>query len=164
MASGAISNVGTGGMSTKISAAKMAFNSNCDTIIASGLVDNPIKSAKKFTIFKSGNNKISSKKKWIIDSLNTKGEIFINKCAVDALYKGSSLLPIGVEKVSGNFMVGDVVSIKDEAGKHIASGVPSYSAIEAKLVIGKKTPEVKKILGKKFKDELVNRDNLAVIK
>lgn len=164
MASGAVSSLGTGGMSTKIVAAKMAFNSNCDTVIASGIVHHPIKSASQYTIFKSGNNKISSKKKWIIDCLNPKGEIAINQCAIEALIKGSSLLPIGVEKISGHFFVGDIVAIKDINNNHIASGAVSYSSVEAKLVIGKKTPEVKKILGKKFKDELINRDNLALIK
>lgn len=164
MAGGSVSLVGTGGMFTKIMAAKMAFNSNCDTIITSGVVNHPIKSASQYTIFKAGYNKISSKKKWIIDCLNPKGEITINQCAIEALVKGSSLLPIGVEKISGDFSSGDVVIIKDTVNNHIASGAVSYSSIEAKLVIGKKTPEAKKILGRKFKDELINRDNLALIK
>jgi glutamate 5-kinase len=167
MASGAISSVGTGGMAVKIKAAKMAFNLGCDTIITEGIPESPIKKLMtdgRYTIFKASKNKISSRKIWIADSLNPKGEIIINECAVEALMKGSSLLPIGVVKITGNFSKGDQVLVKDEKKNHIATGLSSYSSIDAKLIIGKKTFDAKKIIEKNFKKELIHRDNMVVNK
>ncbi|MDA0902180.1 MAG: glutamate 5-kinase [Proteobacteria bacterium] len=168
MASQANSDIGTGGMITKIKAAQMAFNAGCDVVISKGIINSPIKAlidGAKHTIFKSNTKKISSRKAWIVDAMNPKGEIIINQCAVEALEKGSSLLPVGVVKVSGNFILGDQVLVKDENGNHIATGLSNYSKKEAKLIIGNKTSEIKKLLpnAENLKDELIHRDNLVVL-
>jgi len=155
MAGGAGSDVGTGGMITKIKAAKMAFNLGCDCIIASGISKNPIAkiiSYKKFTLFKAAGKKINAKKQWIADCLNANGEAIINECAVQALAKNSSLLPVGVVKVSGEFKKGDVIFVKDEQGKHIANGIAKYGSSVAILLIGKNKQE-----------ELIHRDDLVLL-
>lgn len=167
MASGAVSGVGTGGMAVKIAAAKMALNCGCDTIIANGLKKNPLQKLQRggrYTLFKAGNNKISSRKQWIADSLNFKGEIIINERAFLALTQGSSLLPVGVVALTGNFKIGDAVMIKDETGKHIASGLASYDFTVAKKIIGKKTAEIKTVLNKDAPTELVHRDNMVILR
>lgn len=154
MAGGVTSDVGTGGMITKIKAAKMTFNLGCDCIIASGLKKNPIKQiieGKKFTLFKASGKKINAKKQFIADCLNAKGEAIINECAVMALAKNSSLLPVGIVKINGDFKKGDVIFIKDEQGKHLANGIAKYDSSTALNRLGKNNQE-----------ELVNRDDLVL--
>lgn len=167
MASGAGSVVGTGGMITKINAAKMLATSGCDTIITNGFADNSLQKLmqgkQNFTVFHSKKTAAKSRKKWLSGFFNPKGEIIINSCAVAALRdKKISLLPIGAIAVKGNFKKGDAVFIKDELNNHIASGIINYDINEAKEILGKKSSDVKKILGKSAKSELVHIDNLVV--
>ncbi len=155
MAGGAGSDVGTGGMITKIKTAKMAFNLGCDCVIASGLKAHPIRQiidGKKFTLFKAVGKKINSKKQWIGDCLVAKGEAIINGCAVEALLKNSSLLPVGIVKIVGEFKKGDVIFIRDEQGKHLASGIAKYNSSTASLLIGQNN-----------QPELVHRDDLVLL-
>lgn len=167
MAGDTVTKFGTGGMKTKIEAVKMAFNSGSDVIIANGLIDHPIKNileSKNYSLFKSDNKKINAKKRWISDSLNFKGKIIINKRAADALKKnGSSLLPVGVVKIEGEFHKGDMVIITDEKNNKIANGVISYNSTIARSIIGKNSSEIQKIVKKNFLEELIHRDNLAII-
>lgn len=171
MASDPISSVGSGGMITKIKAAKMAFNSGCDTVITNGFKANPLKtlfSGSKHSLFKSQKSKINSRKTWIADNFHFKGEVVINDCAVNALLSGSSLLPVGVEKIIGKFEEGDNLLVKDLNDNQIARGISSYSYNNAKLIIGKNTSQIKEILGltssSKIKEELIHRNNLVIIK
>ncbi|MBM5783113.1 MAG: glutamate 5-kinase [Pelagibacterales bacterium] len=168
MAGGAVSSVGTGGMITKILAAKMLANSGCDAVITNGVSNNALKKLvngqQNFTIFHSKNIASKSRKKWLSGFFNPKGEIIINSCAVEALQdKKISLLPIGAIAVQGNFKKGEAVFIKDEKGNHIASGISNYDVLDVKRILEKKSTEVKKILGKSAKSELVHIDNLVVI-
>jgi len=171
MAGGSGSNVGTGGMITKIKAAKMAATSGCDTIITNGTAENALQNLfageKKFTIFcseKKSDKSQKARKNWLSGLLNVKGEIIINECAVEALRnKKISLLAIGVIAVRGDFEKGDAVFIKDESGNHIASGISNHNAEDAKKILEKTSAEVKKILGSSAKPELVHIDNLIVI-
>lgn len=168
MAGGATSLVGTGGMITKILAAKMLKNSGCDAVITNGISDNALKKLfegkQNFTIFHSEKKSGKQRKNWLSGFLNAKGEMIINKCAVDALRsKKISLLPIGVIGVKGDFKKGEAVFIKDEEGNHIASGISNYEAADVKKVFEKKSAEVKKILGKSAKAELVHIDNLVIV-
>jgi glutamate 5-kinase len=154
MASNSISGVGTGGMITKIKAAKMAFNLGCDCIISNGLKLNPIRQmvdGKKFTLFRAINEKINSKKQWIVDCLNIKSEVIIDYAATQALFNNSSLLPVGTKKVIGEFNRGDVILVKDEQNKHIATGIACYDSTTAKSLIGK--------IGQ---EELIHRDDLVL--
>lgn len=171
MAGGSSSLVGTGGMITKIVAAKMAVMAGCETIITNGLVLNPlqklISGGQNYTIFRSrkiGATALKSRKKWLSGFLNAKGEVVINNCAREAMSsKKISLLPVGIIAVAGDFKNGDLVFIKDEDGNHIASGTANYKAAELKKVIGKNSAEVKKILGQTVKTEFVHIDNLILI-
>lgn len=168
MAGGAGSNVGTGGMVTKILAAKMLANSACEAVITNGTSDNCLKKLvegkQNFTIFHNRNKAANSRKNWLAGFVNPKGEVIVNECAVEVLRnKKISLLPIGVVAVKGDFKKGDAIFIRDEKGNHIASGLSNYSAADAKKVLEKKSAEVKKILGKGAKAELVHIDNLVVV-
>ncbi len=171
MAGGATSAVGTGGMITKIIAAKMAVMAGCETVITSGLVNNPLQKLfsgqQNYTIFRSnkrGAQSVKSRKKWLSGFLNAKGEVVINNCAVEALMtKNISLLPVGIVSATGGFKAGDLIFIKDENGNHIASGTANYAASEVKKVLGKNSDEVKKVLKKLTRVELVHIDNLVMI-
>lgn len=167
-ASKSISSVGSGGMRTKIMAAKMLIDSGCETIIASGIASHSLKdifSAKKdFTIFYSNKKStINSRKKWLSGFLNINGKAIINDCAKKALLTTSaSLLPIGVVKVEGSFKKNDVILIEDEEGNHIATGVSNYSSSDSKKILLKHSKEVKKIIGQNAKTELIHIDNLVL--
>lgn len=169
MASDAVSNVGTGGMITKIKAAKMATMSSCDTIITDGQKQNPLQNLlsdqQNFSIFYGSKNDSKSRKKWLSGFFNAQGEIFVNECAKEALMsKKISLLPIGVTKISGKFNKGSAIYINDEEGNHIASGIAKYSSQDAKKIIGKNSKETKELFGQTAKIELVHIDDMVVIK
>ena len=168
MAGGAGSLVGTGGMITKIMAAKMLANSNCQTVITNGTFDNALKKLvegkQNFTVFYGKKKSAKSRKNWLSGLLNARGEIIVNECAVEALRnKKISLLAIGVIGVSGNFKEGEAVFVRDQKGNHIASGISNYDASQLKKIFEKKSDEVKKILGKSAKKEVIHIDNLVVV-
>jgi glutamate 5-kinase len=168
MAGGTISAVGTGGMITKIMAAKMLANSNCETVITNGTSDNAlqklVEGKQDFTIFRSKKNPSKSRKNWLAGFLNAKGEVIVNACAVEALRnKKISLLAIGVIAVNGDFKQGDAIFIKDDFGNHIASGISNYASLDVQKILKKKSDEVKKILGKSAKKEVVHIDNLVMV-
>jgi glutamate 5-kinase len=167
MAGGSVSMVGTGGMVTKIQAAKMAALGGCKTIITSGVEKNALcdlfLGEKKYTIFHGEKNN-KSRKKWLSGLINARGEVIINNCAKEVLLnKKTSLLPIGVVGVRGDFDAGEAIFIKDEMGNHIASGVSNYNASEVNKILEKKSNQVKEILGEAAKKELVHIDNLVIV-
>lgn len=168
MAGGAISKVGTGGMITKILAAKMLENSRCEAVITNGISNHALKKLiegkQNFTVFHGKNITTKSRKNWIAGALNVKGDVIINNCAVEALRsKKISLLPIGVIDAKGDFKKGDTIFIRDEKGNHIASGITNFDASDIKKICLKKSDEVKKILTKSAKKEVIHIDNLVVI-
>lgn len=165
MADGVGSEVSSGGMITKIAAAKIATTSGCSTIIALGTVKNPIKNlldGGKHSLFTSTISPHGARKRWIAHSLNVSGELHIDDGAVRALKKGNSLLPAGVTKVKGEFERGDAVLIIDKSGKTVARGLTAYSASDARKIIGKKTTDIEKILDYSGRDEIIHRDNLVL--
>ena len=183
MAEGSDSAVGTGGMKTKIDAAKMANASGCDVIISDGTVNNSLSNLffknsgdKNFTIFKAKNNKnktiakknkskkiSKTKKNWLSGVINAKGGVIVNECAHQALItKKNSLLPVGVVAVDGNFDVGDVIFIKDKNNHHIGNGIANYNSSDLLKVLEKKTTQVKEILGEDVKVEVVNLEYLII--
>ena len=120
MASGAGSNVGSGGMATKLMAAVIARSAGCDMIIADGRIISPISellNGKRFTFFPAGEHAVTARKHWIIGTPDPSGSIIVDDGAVKALLKGGSLLPVGITEVSGEFMRGDCVSVLDKTGK-----------------------------------------------
>ncbi|OPZ78074.1 MAG: Glutamate 5-kinase [Alphaproteobacteria bacterium ADurb.Bin438] len=160
------SSVGTGGMITKLLAAKICLDAGCKMIIALGKGMNPIKRIledNRCTIFVSDKNPIKAFKSWLSGSIKPLGTLVIDDNALKALHKGKSLLAVGVKKITGKFVQGDLVEVKDLKGVVVAKGLVYYSHIEAKRIIGKPSNEIESILGYKGEDELIHRDHMVVM-
>lgn len=159
------SDTGSGGMITKIAAAKIADSSGCHTIITIGKVSNPIKKLAlggKHTKFISRQDAEKARKNWIAKNLSTKGEVIIDEGALAALNKGKSLLPAGVKSLKGNFDRGDTVLIKTAKGEEIGRGLIAYPVAEARRIIGHKSREIEAILGFPGREELIHRDDMVM--
>ncbi|GAB5047497.1 glutamate 5-kinase [Thermodesulfovibrio sp. TK110] len=159
---------GTGGMYSKVIAAKKATSFGIPVHIVSGRKYGNIKAViegkQVGTFFEPVREKVTSRKGWIAYATRSKGNLYIDEGAVKALLKeGKSLLPSGIKKVEGDFDVGDAVYCIDEKGEKIAKGLVNYSSCEIKLIKGKKTSEIEKILGYKYTDEVIHRDNLVIV-
>ena len=168
MAGGAGSDVGTGGMLTKILAAKRAANSGAHTVIASGReTDVLIRLANGEAIgthLKSTQIKTIAKKQWLADHLRVGGKLVLDAGAVKVLKtEGKSLLSIGVIEVQGSFERGDVVACINEAGIEIARGIVNYNSADSQKIKRKASTEIEKILGYVEESELIHRDNLIVL-
>ncbi|MDC0074537.1 glutamate 5-kinase [Alphaproteobacteria bacterium] len=161
-----IGNYGKGGMATKISAAKISTKAGCSTIIAKGSIKLPITSilkGGKATWFKALSTPKKAKKKWIASNLKSLGSITIDEGAKKALLVGKSLLPAGVIQINSNFNRGDPVNVLDKSGNIIAKGLISYSSEDAKIICGFKSNEIETILGYAGRDEMIHRDELALM-
>ena len=157
-------NFGSGGISTKLDAAKICMNSGCHMFLANGKKNNPIKNMLKNKIYTHFNPKISSldaKKKWIIGSLNSSGRIYIDQGASRALNNGKSLLPAGITKITGSFNKGENVLIVDQNEKHLARGLASFNSKEIDKIKGKQSKEIENILGYLSKSEIVHKDDMV---
>ncbi|MCX7769592.1 MAG: glutamate 5-kinase [Proteobacteria bacterium] len=162
------SKVGTGGIYTKLQAAKKVMLMGIPCVLAKGKMENVIlkilKGEKIGTFFVPLEKKISHKKYFIAFNVKPKGKIIIDDGAKEALIKrGKSLLPSGVIKTVGNFDVGDVVEIEDKKNNKIARGLVNYSAVEVEKIKGAKSSEIEKKLGYKYEDEVIHRNNLVLI-
>ena len=165
MASSSTNTHGTGGMNTKLQAAQIASKSGCETILVRGNKKNPIRSYlrdKKGTKFLLKKGKGSNFKNWLAGSIKVKGEIFVDEGAEKAIYDGASILPSGIQKISGKFVKGDIISIKNYFGKRIGKGITYYDSDELSLIIGKKSSEIKSVLGYNGRNEIVHRDYLTL--
>jgi glutamate 5-kinase len=166
MADGVSSDVGSGGMQTKITAAKIAASGGCHTIIALGEEEHPLRALQndaKHTIFLADKNPQSARDQWILHSLAPAGDIIIDDGASRALTNGNSLLPAGVTAISGAFNRGDAVCVKNQAGVELARGLVAYSAEEAHQILGKQTDEIESILHYDGRPELIHRSDLVMI-
>lgn len=168
IAKGSGNSLGRGGMITKIKAAKLAARSGAQTIIANGLEKNIIYrlSQKELIGTKLTHKKkpISEKKQWLSNSLQSNGYLTIDEGAKKVLkIKGKSLLPIGVTQVQGEFLRGDLVLCIDKNGKEIAKGLVNYNSEEVKKIAGNPSEKILDILGYDGGDELIHRDNLAIL-
>lgn len=165
MAGDPVGKHGTGGMRTKIEAAKIAVRAGCDCIITNGhkngALKNLLSGKQKFTRFVSSVNPLTARKKWIVSGVKPMGDIIIDAGAAEALSKGKSLLPAGATKVKGNFERGDLVVIRTES-KEIARGLIAFSYEDAAKIIGKKSTEIEKILGYAGRSELIHRDDMVL--
>ncbi len=158
--------LGSGGMNTKIEAAKICQLSGCNMIIANGLYLNPIDKIMKqdnFTIFVSKISKLDARKKWIISSISPKGELIIDDGAKKALKNGKSLLAAGIKKVNGKFNKGDHIKILDKTYRECARGLCSFSSNEVEKILGHQSKEIEKILGYTTKSEVVHKDDMVEI-
>ena len=166
MAGKPISGVGSGGMITKIEAAKIALSAGCNMVIASGHEMHPLKRISenaRCTWFVAEASAMQSRKRWIAGTLQPTGKLFVDEGAKTALIKGKSLLPAGVKKVEGTFARGDTVSIMLIDGPELARGLVAYDAAEAKQIIGLKSADVQKLLGAGDRDEMIHRDDLVMM-
>jgi len=166
MASGALSDgVGSGGMVTKIEAAKIAMSGGCSMILASGKEKHPVielERGAKHTVFLSHENPHSARKSWIASSLQISGEVIIDDGALNALKNGKSLLPAGVLDVIGKFDRGDTVAIKNSRLEKVGVGLCAYASDEARLIMGQKTKDIESMIGFSGRSELIHRDNLVL--
>ncbi len=157
------SELGSGGMTTKIMAAKICSNNGCTTVITNSNKNNPISSINigNSTFFYPSTSKNSSKKKWLLNHLNPTGSYIVDEGARNAILKNKSLLPAGIIDIKGKFKKGDVISILIKSGSKIALGISAYDYSDAKKIIGKNSREISKILGFEGRDEVVHKDNLV---
>jgi len=167
-AKGAGSMVGTGGMYSKLLATKKAVNHGITVHIVNGkkegLLCSLMKGKHSGTLFKPKEGKLSLKKGWIAYSSRAKGSIIIDEGAVKAIIQGGkSLLPSGIISIEGEFDIGDSVYCLDSKRTRIAKGLTNYSFSEVERIKGKKTSEIEKILGYKYSDEVIHRDNLVLV-
>lgn len=166
MAGGAATDVGSGGMITKIEAARIAVNGGASMVISSGRVDNPLQQIIKgarCTWFMPRGTPVGARKRWIAGTLDPLGMVVVDAGACAALQGGKSLLAAGVVKVEGSFEKGDAISVRDEQGNEIARGLVAYGVSDTNAIAGRKSGEIIKILGYRGRDELVHRDNLVLI-
>ena len=157
----------SGGMITKVEAAKISSLSGCALIICNGEGKNPIlelSKGVKYTLFKPNETPLTARKKWIAAGLKILGKLIIDNGASKALMSGSSLLPAGVLEVEGNFENGDLIEIYTSDRKKIASGLSSYNSQEIKIIAGNKTRDIESLLGYVGRDELIHRDDLVLKK
>jgi len=168
MAGGAGSAVGTGGMYSKVLAAGEAMRAGITVNIISGrrpgLLPSIVGGERHGTEFVPKKTKLPLKKGWIAFGLRTKGAITVDEGAKRALLTGGkSLLPSGIVSADGDFKQGDAVFCLDSSGARIAKGLTNYSALEVEKIKGRKTSEVEKVLGYKYSDEVIHRDNLVIM-
>ena len=156
---------GTGGMVTKIDAAKIAIGGGCQMMIANGRSHHPLmQSEAKYSLFTSDIKPQTARKQWIGAGLDVKGELQIDEGAKKALHQGNSLLAAGVVAVMGEFTRGALLAIKDKDGVEIGRGLVAYGSDDAKKIIGKHSDEFEKLIGYKGATVLMHRDNLSLFK
>jgi glutamate 5-kinase len=168
MAGDAVSFGGTGGMPSKLKAAKQAAAYGVATLIIDGSIPGRVvealSGAEVGTLFLPKGQRLNSRQHWIAYTLKSKGRLHLDQGAVEALTKrGKSLLPSGVREVSGHFETGDAVSCLDPAGEEFARGLVNYGSAELAKIKGAKTTEIIEILGRKDFDEVIHRDNLVIL-
>tara|TARA_B100001564_G_C20580248_1_gene642748 strand:+ start:127 stop:1218 length:1092 start_codon:yes stop_codon:yes gene_type:complete len=157
---------GSGGIITKLDAAKICMNSGCHMFIANGKKNNPISNMiknEKFTHFFPKISSLDAKKKWIIGSLNSNGTIKIDDGASKALRNGKSLLAAGITRIDGLFKKGENVLILDQNNNQIARGLSSFSSEEINKIKGKQSKEIEKILGYLSKTEIIHKDDMVLL-
>ncbi|ONG53973.1 glutamate 5-kinase [Pseudoroseomonas deserti] len=156
----------SGGMRTKLIAAKIATGAGCAMAIALGTRANPLQALEdgaRCSWFLPAPEGRSSRKQWIAGSLAPLGVLRVDPGAARALRDGRSLLPAGVRAVEGEFGRGDPVAIRDEAGAELARGLSAYDAEAARAIAGRRSEEIETILGWRGRDELIHRDDLVLL-
>ena len=157
---------GTGGMKTKIDAAKVCQLSGCIMAIANGLTNRPIKKISQKNIctwLLPKVSKLDARKRWIISSISPKGELIIDDGAINALSKGKSLLAAGIKKVNGKFNKGDHIKILDRNMKEHARGLSSFTSDEIYKIKGQHSNKINELLGYISKSEVIHKDDMVII-
>ncbi len=155
----------SGGMPTKLEAAKIAYGAGCRMAIADGTVEGPlaaIEAGARCTWFEPPAGPLAARKRWIAGSIRPAGALTVDDGALRALAAGKSLLPAGVTAVDGAFERGDAVSVRDGAGAEAARGLVAYSADDARRIVGRRSRDIEGILGYRGRDEMIHRDDLVL--
>jgi glutamate 5-kinase len=157
---------GSGGMITKIAAARICMAAGCATVIANGHHLEPLRAIEAgapCTWFIPRKSPRAARKQWIAGSLKSHGRLLIDGGAARALAAGGSLLPVGVVGVEGEFERGDALTVVGEDGRNIARGLAAYSSADAKRIQGRRSEEIEGLLGYGGRDEIMHRDNLVLL-
>ena len=165
MAGGSSSAVGTGGMATKVVAAKIAVGAGCHMCVALGRELHPVRrilEGARCSWFYPSASPGTMRKQWIAGTLQPAGELFVDDGAIAALRRGKSLLPAGVTRVAGSFQRGDALIVRDSAGKEIARGLVAYSSADAERLRGRRSSEIDALLGFHGRAEIIHRDDLVL--
>ncbi len=168
-AGGAGSSVGTGGMFTKIQAAKNATTSGINLVIASGsekeAISRILEGEEVGTLFVSKENRLQFRKRWLAFGSRIMGRVIVDSGCEQAIKKagGCSILPVGIAAVEGDFEAGNTVSVVTAGGREIARGLSHYSSDELKKIAGCQTAEIEERLGHKAFDEVIHRDDLVIL-
>ena len=168
MAGGAGSTVGTGGMITKVLAAKRAAGSGASTVVAWGreprVLERLVEGQALGTLFVAGTPKLTARKQWMADHLQLKGAVVVDEGAAQRLRDGgASLLPIGMIDVHGEFHRGDVIAVQDEQGHVIGRGLANYASSEARRLQRRPSSEIEAQLGFAQEPEMIHRDNFVLV-
>ena len=161
-----INTYGSGGMFTKLEAAKICMNAGCNMLITNGKSFYPIQkiiSKKIYTWFKPKISNLDARKKWIISSLSSSAKIYIDQGASKALKSGKSLLPAGIIKISGNFKKGDNIVIIDNNNIDIARALSCFTSDEINKIKGLQSNQIENILGYASKSEIVHKDDIVIL-
>lgn len=157
----------SGGMITKLMAARIATQAGCDMVIASGTHEHPLRAlyaegGGRCTRFVARAEPATARKTWIAGHLSPSGRVTIDDGAKHALIRGNSLLPAGVVAIDGDFDRGDVLVVLDRDGHELARGLAAYDVRDARQIMGHRSEEIEKILGYAGRDELIHRDDLVM--
>ena len=156
----------SGGMITKLEAARIAMNAGCSMIICDGRGAKPLSAVMKggrHTLFLAEHSPLTARKRWIGGSLTPRGRLRVDAGALRAIRQGRSLLPAGVTAASGGFERGDLIAIEDESGQVIGHGLSAYSSADTRAILGHKSREIERLLGYRGRDEVVHADNLVML-
>ncbi len=165
MAGEAPRGLGTGGMVTKLAAAKVCLAAGCRMVVARGSDMYPLRALAKgsrCTWFMPSASPQTARKRWIAGSLKPAGAVIVDAGALKALKANKSLLPAGVTAVEGRFHRGDAVVVKDTGGREVARGLSAYSAKEANLIKGHRSADIEALLGYRDREEMIHRDDLVL--
>jgi glutamate 5-kinase len=157
--------IGSGGMVTKLQAARIAVAAGCRMAVATGKPLHPLRAIEqgdRCTWFLPGQEPLTARKQWIAGAVKPQGSLVVDAGATRALAKGGSLLPAGVKAVEGEFQKGDTVLVKDPEGQIVARGLAAYSAEDARRIIGRKSGDFEGLLGYRGRDEIIHRDDLVL--
>ena len=167
MAGRSASQVGSGGMTAKIAAARIAVAAGCHMCIAAGVHRHPLRRIEEgadCTWFVPSATPAAARKQWIAGTLRPAGALTIDAGALRALLEGRSLLPAGVTGARGRFDRGDTVSVLAADGAEVARGMVAYSDVDAARIMGRKSSEIADILGFRGRDEMIHRDDLVLMR
>jgi glutamate 5-kinase len=167
MAGQSLSETGSGGMATKILAAKIAVAAGCHLCIAAGQPRHPVRRIEegaRCTWFVPTSTPAAARKQWIAGTLKPAGSILIDAGALKALGEGKSLLPAGVVATRGRFDRGDTVSVVGPDGCEFARGISAYSDVDAARILGRRSSDIESLLGFRGRDEMIHRDDLAILR